>query len=141
MVNHPSVLEVAVFGTPDDKWGETPCAFVETSQEVDAAELLAFAKARLPKFARPKTAVVGERCTILHSVTLGGTPSASHVRSTSVVTRRVVDYDGVCAFDDDWLDVVVQTAFCTDALSIVPPPPIVGAQQWWRCVASGLACW
>ena len=50
----------AVVARPDEKWGETPCAFVETVHEVDAAELLAFAKARLPKFAAPKTVIFGE---------------------------------------------------------------------------------
>ena len=50
----------AVVARPDEKWGETPCAFVETTEDVDAAELLAFAKARLPKFAAPKTVVFGE---------------------------------------------------------------------------------
>ena len=60
LMEHDAVALCAVVARPDEKWGETPCAFVETSQEVDAAELLAFAKARLPKFAAPKTVVFGE---------------------------------------------------------------------------------
>lgn len=28
LVEHPSVLEVAVIGIPDDRWGEVGCAFV-----------------------------------------------------------------------------------------------------------------
>ena len=60
LMEHDAVALCAVVARPDAKWGETPCAFVETSQEVDAAELLAFAKARLPKFAAPKTVVFGE---------------------------------------------------------------------------------
>ncbi len=60
LMEHDAVALCAVVARPDEKWGETPCAFVETSQEVDAAELLAFAKARLPKFAAPKTVIFGE---------------------------------------------------------------------------------
>ena len=55
LMEHDAVALCAVVARPDEKWGETPCAFVETAHEVDAAELLAFAKARLPKFAAPKT--------------------------------------------------------------------------------------
>ena len=60
LMEHDAVALCAVVARPDEKWGETPCAFVETTEDVDAAELLAFAKARLPKFAAPKTVVFGE---------------------------------------------------------------------------------
>ena len=29
LYRHPAVLEAAVVAQPDEKWGETPCAFVE----------------------------------------------------------------------------------------------------------------
>ena len=60
LMEHDAVALCAVVARPDEKWGETPCAFVETAHEVDAAELLAFPKARLPKFAAPKNVVFGE---------------------------------------------------------------------------------
>ena len=60
LMEHDAVALCAVVARPDEKWGETPCAFVETVHDVDAAELLAFAKARLPKFAAPKTVIFGE---------------------------------------------------------------------------------
>jgi len=59
---HPAVDLCAVVARPDEKWGETPCAFVELADGADApdeAELLAFAKARLPGFMAPKTAIFG----------------------------------------------------------------------------------
>jgi fatty-acyl-CoA synthase len=42
-------VAVAVVAQPDDKWGESPCAFVELvdGSTVKAEELAAFCKARL----------------------------------------------------------------------------------------------
>jgi len=60
LMEHAAVALCAVVARPDAKWGEVPCAFVETAAEVDAGELLAFAKARLPKFAAPKSVIFGE---------------------------------------------------------------------------------
>src|SRR3546814_2964452 len=33
LYRHPLVLEAAVVAMPDEKWGETPCAFVARSEE------------------------------------------------------------------------------------------------------------
>ena len=38
-MEHDAVALCAVVARPDEKWGETPCAFVETTEDVDAAEL------------------------------------------------------------------------------------------------------
>ena len=61
LMEHDDVEECAVVARPDDHWGETPCAFVEKRAGADLAEddLLAFAKARLAGFKRPKTVVFG----------------------------------------------------------------------------------
>jgi fatty-acyl-CoA synthase len=36
--SHPAVLECAVVARPDEKWGETPCAFVALRDGAQASE-------------------------------------------------------------------------------------------------------
>ncbi len=38
LYKHPSVLAVAIVSMPDDKWGETPCAFVQLNKKGAASE-------------------------------------------------------------------------------------------------------
>ena len=58
---HPAVMMSAVVARPDDKWGETPCAFVQLRPDAKAteAELIAFCRDNLPHFAVPRTIVFG----------------------------------------------------------------------------------
>jgi len=58
---HPAVLMSAVVARPDEKWGETPCAFVQLRPDAaaTAAELIGFCRDNLPYFAVPKTVVFG----------------------------------------------------------------------------------
>jgi fatty-acyl-CoA synthase len=53
---HPAVLESAVVGVPDDRWGETPLAFVglRPGAEVTPEELSAFLRRRLAGFKVPR---------------------------------------------------------------------------------------
>ncbi|KAL5211204.1 hypothetical protein ABZP36_022051 [Zizania latifolia] len=63
LFSHPAVEEAAVVGRPDEYWGETPCAFVKllAGREAGEEELLAFCRARLPRYMAPRTVVlVGE---------------------------------------------------------------------------------
>jgi long-chain acyl-CoA synthetase len=57
LADHPAVAEVAVVGTPSEKWGETVTAFVVpmTSPEssVTAQELIEFTRARLATYKCP----------------------------------------------------------------------------------------
>jgi fatty-acyl-CoA synthase len=56
LLRHPAVQEVAIVGLPDEKWGETPHAFVVLSDGASAegAELIAFARERLAHFKAPR---------------------------------------------------------------------------------------
>jgi fatty-acyl-CoA synthase len=58
---HPGVQDAAVVARPDEKWGETPCAFVEVKPGavVMEEELSQFCKDRLAGFKRPRTFVFG----------------------------------------------------------------------------------
>ncbi len=61
LYKHPSVMEAAVVARPDDKWGETPCAFVELKPGKDAteAEMIAFCRDQMAHFKAPRTVVFG----------------------------------------------------------------------------------
>lgn len=56
LLEHPSVLEAAVIGIPDRKWGEVPKAFitVQPGESVSVKELQTFCRKRLAHFKCPK---------------------------------------------------------------------------------------
>ena len=62
LYRHPAVLAAAVVAQPDPKWGETPCAFVETKPGAapTEAELIAHCQQHLARFKAPKKIVFGE---------------------------------------------------------------------------------
>jgi fatty-acyl-CoA synthase len=62
LYKHPAVQVAAVVAMPDEKWGETPCAFVELKpgQMVSAEELIAWSRQHLASFKCPRTIVFAE---------------------------------------------------------------------------------
>ena len=62
LYKHPAVLAAAVVAKPDEKWGETPCAFIELKEQgepVTEDGLIEFCRANMAHFKAPKTVVFG----------------------------------------------------------------------------------
>ncbi|MGH6996150.1 MAG: AMP-binding enzyme, partial [Stellaceae bacterium] len=61
LYKHPAVMEAAVVARPDEKWGETPCAFVALKPGAVATtdDVVAFCRANLAHFKVPHTVVFG----------------------------------------------------------------------------------
>ncbi|MFN3618421.1 MAG: acyl-CoA synthetase [Aquabacterium sp.] len=62
LYRHPAVMAAAVVAKPDEKWGETPCAFIElkAGAQVTAEEIIAHCKQHIAGFKVPRAVVFGE---------------------------------------------------------------------------------
>jgi fatty-acyl-CoA synthase len=62
LYKHPAVAAVAVVAKPDEKWGETPCAFVELKPGASATadELIAWCRSHLAAYKCPRHVVFAE---------------------------------------------------------------------------------
>ncbi|WP_405592733.1 o-succinylbenzoate--CoA ligase [Streptomyces sp. NBC_01092] len=62
LLAHPDIVECAVIGVPDDKWGEVPRAVVVPREgaTVDPDEVLASLSGRLAKYKIPKSVVLAD---------------------------------------------------------------------------------
>jgi len=56
LYDHPAVAEAAVFGVPDDEWGELPAAHIvlKSGQSVGAEELITFIETKVAHHKRPR---------------------------------------------------------------------------------------
>ncbi|KAB1213871.1 Acetate/butyrate--CoA ligase AAE7, peroxisomal [Morella rubra] len=66
MYFHPAVSEVSVVARPDQRWGESPCAFVTLKPGVDksdekrlAEDIIKFCRSKMPAYWVPKSLVFG----------------------------------------------------------------------------------
>ncbi|GAV70880.1 AMP-binding domain-containing protein/DUF4009 domain-containing protein [Cephalotus follicularis] len=66
MYLHPAVLEASVVARPDERWGESPCAFVTLKAGVDksderklAEEIINFCRSKMPAYWVPKSIIFG----------------------------------------------------------------------------------
>jgi fatty-acyl-CoA synthase len=66
LYRHPAVSAVAVVARPDERWGETPCAFVELKERAGAEgatseeALIEFCRDNLAHYKCPRSVVFGE---------------------------------------------------------------------------------
>jgi fatty-acyl-CoA synthase len=62
LYKHPAVAHAAVVAKPDEKWGETPCAFIELKPSASASEeeIIAFCRANLAAYKCPRHVVFAE---------------------------------------------------------------------------------
>jgi fatty-acyl-CoA synthase len=63
LMKHPAVMFVAVVARPDEKWGETPCAFVEKRpghENVTAEDLIAYCRENLARYKCPRHVAFAE---------------------------------------------------------------------------------
>ena len=62
LYRHPEIMEAAVVARPDEKWGETPCAFVTLkpgARAVTADEIITYCRENMARYKVPKTIVFG----------------------------------------------------------------------------------
>ncbi|MCD6071846.1 MAG: acyl-CoA synthetase [Microvirga sp.] len=62
LYKHPAIQAAAVVAMPDEKWGETPCAFVEVKpdQSVSSEDIIAWCRQNLASYKCPRTVIFTE---------------------------------------------------------------------------------
>ncbi len=86
LYKHPQIMEAAVVAKPDEKWGETPSAFVtlkpDAEGQVTEADVIAFCKEKMARFKAPT------------KVTFGPLPKTSTGKIQKFVLRDLEVNDG-----------------------------------------------
>ncbi|KAK6138789.1 hypothetical protein DH2020_027466 [Rehmannia glutinosa] len=66
LYQHPAIFEVSVVARPDERWGESPCAFVTLKTDIDASDqqrlaedIMKFSRSKMPAYWVPKSVVFG----------------------------------------------------------------------------------
>ncbi len=94
LYKHPSTQLAAVVACPDEKWGETPCAFVELKPAARATEqdYIDWCRQNLARFKIPKKVVSCRYCVIramfIVGIDVGGT--FTDLTAVDEATGRVV---------------------------------------------------
>ena len=62
LYKHPAIQAAAVVARPDEKWGETPCAFVELKPDAEATaeDIIQWCRQHLAAFKCPRTVIFTE---------------------------------------------------------------------------------
>jgi fatty-acyl-CoA synthase len=61
LYRHPAVLEAAVVAAPDEKWGESPCAFIDLKpgMALEAEAVIEFCRENMARYKVPRTVIFG----------------------------------------------------------------------------------
>ena len=63
LYKHPKIMEAAVVARPDEKWGETPCAFVTIApgqEGLSQDDVISWCREKMAHYKAPRTVIFGE---------------------------------------------------------------------------------